>query len=1534
MNKLTYYIITLFFPVSLILAGVSVNQSRSVEIHFQETNSTEMILEVSLYDIEIKTIDYNGDYFTEIDINGTNYYYAVGTPKLPFIRKMIKIPENSRIEYKISIHSEENLDLSQTGFPNPVFPVQPFRRKSDTGRTQVIISKEIYNKDDYYTPGIVNTHEPFKMGGINGVMLDFFPLSYNPLRHSLKLITSATITVKIIQDPVLQKSTAKNPVFNPDLDRIARDIFINYDETDSQVKSTAPLNFLVVAGDQFVENEELKTYLNWKRQCGFNTILKSVSELGGTTGSIRDFIFDQFNSTSSLAYVLLVGDVAEIPAWTGTVGETETDALYARMDSDFIPDLMIGRFSAANSTDLAAIIRKSMAYERCEVSNLNAFNKVTFISTDDEDPSYDGLRENWEVVEELHDFLISNYFEPNDIEGEHIKAHEEDQASDISEAINDGRSICHYSGHGLEYEWQGPRFLQSNIGELDFGSVPAFVISNACETGSFSMGECFGESWIRTADKGAFAFIGASNSSYWEPDDIMERGMYDGFFEDGKTNVGAMLQSGLFNVYYHTYSQSSYTLNDDTLMYKYYYDVYNILGDPSIKPWVGRPKEIYIDYNPVVALNAGHYSASVMNESGAVADAVVTLVQNETIVAYGVSDIDGVVTLQIGFETLQTGDLILTITGEQQIPFIDTLKVVDPLNITLEPDSVHVGVVSDISVTVLDDSSHAVANAEIYVSGWTVRGDSLLGVSDSAGMLQFQLRPRYGEIIKIKGKIPGETGYVFVETLPVTGAAQLSSPEISVGVDQFNVENSLVPKYIGQISGSAGQSNIILAVRGCGIDTLAVTSSMQVFPDTIGTLVTALLKSGYEVFEKPVTVKKAFGTVSGLTTDTNQQPLSNAMITGYLYPDTLNPVFSATTNNAGEFSYPLPVEVGYYQIRAQLFGYLTQTVIDTIKLGSNVFTTELAESPRVSVSGRVSGGIHERPLNAVLTIEEYSTGTGNYYTSVETFAADNGIYEVALPSGDYEFSVAAMRYIAETLPVNIGSQALVINFHLDTTRASILLIDDDNGKRSIDKNSTYTIDVSEGKSSSAVEIQNVLEATGYYIFRTGYTSGLLNVINDYDMVISSSGSNMNPVLSGSYRLMLESYVTEGGRLLIEGGEVGYDATTDPQYPTFAQNVLHVSAWSKDQAGPLYRLLSNHELTMTPNELPFQIDIDYGDYGDEDACTPTSDARVIYFNNSNSSQGGIILFENADNSQGSRTVFYTFAFDKLSDSDAREHLLENTIEYLLREPDYSKGDMNKDGQINVLDLTKVVSLILRINPTGDEFEYWAADLNSDDQINVLDLVWVINIILGREGFAKPVDADENTVQLSLQDQQLLFKSNSPVSALQIEFEPGCVFEIAAEVINNKAVSVRQDNNILLLYSLSDASIISGSGSLGTLSNQGKIVSALAVDRFGRQIQTTLKTVPDQYKLYQNYPNPFNSKTVIRFDLPQEAYVTLELFDLLGRNVATLLDDKRAPGSYDLSWNGRDMNGRDLASGIYFYALRAGDFYQLRKLALVK
>ncbi len=90
-----------------------------------------------------------------------------------------------------------------------------------------------------------------------------------------------------------------------------------------------------------------------------------------------------------------------------------------------------------------------------------------------------------------------------------------------------------------------------------------------------------------------------------------------------------------------------------------------------------------------------------------------------------------------------------------------------------------------------------------------------------------------------------------------------------------------------------------------------------------------------------------------------------------------------------------------------------------------------------------------------------------------------------------------------------------------------------------------------------------------------------------------------------------------------------------------------------------------------------------------------------------------------------------------------------------------------------------------------------------------------------------------------------------------------------------------------------------------------------------------SLPSQYSLYQNYPNPFNPSTVIKYSIPSESYVTLKIFDMLGREVATLVNGKRFSGTYEVKFD-----AGNLASGIYLYQLKAGNFSATKKLILTK
>lgn len=95
-------------------------------------------------------------------------------------------------------------------------------------------------------------------------------------------------------------------------------------------------------------------------------------------------------------------------------------------------------------------------------------------------------------------------------------------------------------------------------------------------------------------------------------------------------------------------------------------------------------------------------------------------------------------------------------------------------------------------------------------------------------------------------------------------------------------------------------------------------------------------------------------------------------------------------------------------------------------------------------------------------------------------------------------------------------------------------------------------------------------------------------------------------------------------------------------------------------------------------------------------------------------------------------------------------------------------------------------------------------------------------------------------------------------------------------------------------------------------------------------------PQVFGLEQNYPNPFNSATGVRFALPSSSEIELAIFNLTGQQVAALVAGEREAGTYTVRWDGRDGDGRELASGVYLYRLRTGDGRQVetRKLVLVR
>lgn len=292
----------------------------------------------------------------------------------------------------------------------------------------------------------------------------------------------------------------------------------------------------------------------------------------------------------------------------------------------------------------------------------------------------------------------------------------------------------------------------------------------------------------------------------------------------------------------------------------------------------------------------------------------------------------------------------------------------------------------------------------------------------------------------------------------------------------------------------------------------------------------------------------------------------------------------------------------------------------------------------------------------------------------------------------------------------------------------------------------------------------------------------------------------------------------------------------------------------------------------------------------------------------------------------------------------------------------QGDVNGDGRIDVGDVVVVVGYIIGSNALSHR-QFYAADVNFTSTVDVNDLVSIINTIFGGASpTSQPWTGDAAQLALAASSDGVELNAQLPtdVAAVQLEisYDADRVKLLDPER-NSRADGLRMEYldsgtgklRVLLYPDAADAYIKAGEGTLLDLplvSNDGqtlgaddiRIESAVMSDPAANNVPVTglsRVALPAEFSLGQNYPNPFNPQTTIEFAIDKSAAnkpVRLEVFNILGEQVNTLIDKPLAAGLYKVTWAGRDDSGREVASGVYFYRLKVGDVTDTKKMVLMK
>ena len=151
----------------------------------------------------------------------------------------------------------------------------------------------------------------------------------------------------------------------------------------------------------------------------------------------------------------------------------------------------------------------------------------------------------------------------------------------------------------------------------------------------------------------------------------------------------------------------------------------------------------------------------------------------------------------------------------------------------------------------------------------------------------------------------------------------------------------------------------------------------------------------------------------------------------------------------------------------------------------------------------------------------------------------------------------------------------------------------------------------------------------------------------------------------------------------------------------------------------------------------------------------------------------------------------------------------------------------------------------------------------------------------------------------------------------------------EVIDEMAVLSVQHPDINSLVITWDVKATDGIDT--TASSNGPFT--FTIDASG-VLSLDLANLPTVFNLYQNYPNPFNPITTIQYDIPENSYVSLEIYDVLGKKVKTLVSKSLNPGRYKIMWDATNDYGQPVSAGMYFFRMRSNEFQSMKKLMLIK
>ncbi len=483
----------------------------AAEVTLVSDDGRAVVFDVAVHGYDAHPVVIDGREYVELALPGEATTLEAGAPALPYVARSVIVPDGA--------------DLSADAEPAQCRELRVAVAPSKGNLSRALDPARVaYTFGDAYRTGGVTPQSavalgtPYVMRDHRGVAVRVFPFRYDAARQALSVCERVRVTVSFANAAPERAARTSRPARA--FDELYAAHFLNAAAHRDPSRYPAPGEqgeMLVIAHDPWIPN--LAPFVTHKQGIGIPTTLVGVSTIGNTASAIKAYV-QNFYATHDLAFVLLVGDAEQVATSIRAVGGENgaSDAYYAKLaGADDYPDVLVGRFSAASAADVDTQVLRSVEYEENGAPATDWFKRGVGIASDQGQGSGDEGQSDHDHIEQIRGWLLGDGYTLVDQVYDPCAT-----AQMVSDAVNAGRGVINYCGHGSATSWGTTGFGNGNVDALVNKDRLPFIFSVACNNGEFHhYAACFAEAWLRASKDGrptgAVAMYASSVSQSWAP---------------------------------------------------------------------------------------------------------------------------------------------------------------------------------------------------------------------------------------------------------------------------------------------------------------------------------------------------------------------------------------------------------------------------------------------------------------------------------------------------------------------------------------------------------------------------------------------------------------------------------------------------------------------------------------------------------------------------------------------------------------------------------------------------------------------------------------------------------------------------------------------------------------------------------------------------------------------------------------------------------------------------------------------------------